>query len=70
MQPVEPVQGKNFQKMLEVDYTANVQTNQGTDQLYGGWVTFYNASTGMSGFWISTPRPKPCSKRRCRMPRK
>jgi hypothetical protein len=48
--PVESVQGKNFQKMLEVDYTANVQTNQGTDQLYGGWVTFYNASTGMSGF--------------------
>jgi hypothetical protein len=48
--PVESVQGKNFQKILEVDYTANVQTNQGTDQLYGGWVTFYNASTGMSGF--------------------
>ena len=48
--PVESVQGKNFQKLLEVDYTANVQTNQGTDQLYGGWVTFYNASTGMSGF--------------------
>jgi hypothetical protein len=48
--PVESVQGKNFQKLLEVDYTANVQTNQGTDQLYGGWVTFHNASTGMSGF--------------------
>jgi hypothetical protein len=48
--PVEPVQGKNFQWILESDYTANVQTNQGTDQLYGGWVTFYNASTGMSGF--------------------
>jgi hypothetical protein len=48
--PVESVQGKNFQKIIEVDYTANVQTSQGTDQLYGGWVTFYNASTGMSGF--------------------
>lgn len=48
--PVEPVQGKNFQQLIEVDYTANIQTNQGTDQLYGGWVTFYNASTGMSGF--------------------
>ena len=48
--PPEPVQGKNFQWILESDYTANVQTNQGTDQLYGGWVTFYNASTGMSGF--------------------
>jgi len=48
--PPEPVQGKNFQWILESDYTANVQTNQGTDQLYGGWVTFYNASTGKSGF--------------------
>lgn len=48
--PVESVQGKNFQSILEVDYTANVQTNQGTDQLYGGWVTFFNAATGMSGF--------------------
>ena len=48
--PVQPVQGKNFQSILEVDYTANVQTNQGTDQLYGGWVTFFNAATGMSGF--------------------
>lgn len=48
--PPEPVQGKNFQWILESDYTANVQTNQGTDQLYGGWVTFYNPSTGMSGF--------------------
>jgi hypothetical protein len=48
--PPEPVQGKNFQWILESDYTANVQTNQGTDQLYGGWVTFYNAATGMSGF--------------------
>jgi len=48
--PVESVQGKNFQNILEVDYTANIQTNQGTDQLYGAWVTYYNASTGMSGF--------------------
>jgi hypothetical protein len=48
--PVESVQGKNFQKILEVDYTANIQSNQGTGQLYGGWVTYYNASTGMSGF--------------------
>ena len=48
--PPEPVQGKNFQWILESDYTANVQTNQGTDQLYGGWVTFFNAATGMSGF--------------------
>ena len=48
--PVESVQGKNFQSILEVDYTANIQTNQGTDQLYGGWVTFFNAATGMSGF--------------------
>jgi hypothetical protein len=47
----QPLQGKNFQQLLEVDYTANIQTNQGTDQIYGGWVTLYNSTTGASGFF-------------------
>jgi len=49
--PPQPLQGKNFQQMLEVDYTANIQTAQGTDQIYGGWVTLYNSVTGGSGFF-------------------
>ena len=44
-----PVQGRNFQEVLEVDYTGDVQTNQGTMQIWGGWVTLYSASTHMSG---------------------
>ncbi|MDT5047432.1 MAG: hypothetical protein QOG75_3306 [Mycobacterium sp.] len=47
----QPLQGKNFQQLLEVDYAANIQTNQGTDQIYGGWVTLYNAATGVSGLF-------------------
>jgi hypothetical protein len=48
--PMQPLQGKNFQQLLEVDYTANIQTAQGTDQIYGGWVTLYNSKTAASGF--------------------
>jgi hypothetical protein len=47
----QPVQGKNFNQLLEVDYTANVQTNQGTGQIFGGWVTLFNTVTGMSGLF-------------------
>jgi hypothetical protein len=47
----QPLQGKNFNQLLEVDYTANLQTNQGTDQIYGGWVTLYNSVTGVSGLF-------------------
>jgi hypothetical protein len=47
----EPLQGKNFNQLFEVDYTANLQTNQGTDQIYGGWVTLYNTVTGVSGLF-------------------
>jgi hypothetical protein len=43
--------GKNFNQLFEVDYTANLQTNQGTDQIYGGWVTLYNTVTGVSGLF-------------------
>jgi hypothetical protein len=49
--PVQSLQGRNFQQLLEVDYTANIQTDQGTDQIYGGWVTLYNSKTGASGFF-------------------
>ena len=48
---LQPLQGKNFQQLIEVDYTANIQTDQGTDQIYGGWVTLYNSTTGGSGFF-------------------
>jgi len=50
--PAQPqtVQGKNFQEILEVDYTADVQTDQGTMQVYGAWVTLYSASTRQAGF--------------------
>ena len=47
----EPLQDKNFNQLFEVDYTANLQTNQGTDQIYGGWVTLYNTVTGVSGLF-------------------
>jgi hypothetical protein len=50
--PPKPLQGQNFQQLLEVDYTADVQTDQGTGQVYGGWVTLYNASTHTSG-WLN-----------------
>jgi hypothetical protein len=51
--PAQPqrLQGKNFQQLLEIDYTADIQTDQGTDQIYGGWVTLYNSTTGASGFF-------------------
>jgi hypothetical protein len=46
----QSVQGNNFQQLLPVNYTANLQTNQGTVQLYGIWVTLFNPSTHTSGF--------------------
>ena len=51
--PTQPQQlpGRNFKQLLEVDYTADIQTNQGTGQIYGGWVTLYNSTTGMSGLF-------------------
>jgi hypothetical protein len=49
--PPTTLQGKNFQEVLEVDYTADVQNNQGTMQIYGGWVTLYSASNHRSGLF-------------------
>jgi hypothetical protein len=48
--PVQTVQGNNFQQKLVVDYTANSQTNQGTSQVEGIWVTLFNSSTQTAGF--------------------
>jgi hypothetical protein len=49
--PVTAIQGKNFQQLLEIDYTANMQSNQGTGQTYGAWVTLFNPSTHNAGFF-------------------
>jgi hypothetical protein len=49
-QGVQTVQGKNFTQSLQVNYTANRQTDQGTMQLYGIWTTLFNASTRIAGF--------------------
>jgi hypothetical protein len=49
--PSQPLHGKNFQQLLEIDYTADIQTNQGTGEIYGGWVTMYNAATRMSSLF-------------------
>jgi hypothetical protein len=49
-QGVQAVQGTHFTQSLQVNYTANRQTHQGTMQLYGIWVTLLNASTQKTGF--------------------
>ena len=49
-QGVQTVQGKNFTQSLQVNYTANRQTDQRTTQLYGMWTTLFNASTQIAGF--------------------
>lgn len=46
----QTLQGRNFQQLLEIDYTADIQDNQGTMQVWGGWVTLYNPATQRSGF--------------------
>lgn len=46
-----PLQGKNFQQLIELDYTADAQTNQGTMQIWGGWIVLYNSSTEISAFY-------------------
>jgi hypothetical protein len=49
-QGVQTVQGNNFTQSLQVNYTANRQTNQGTMQVYGIWTTLFNPSTQIAGF--------------------
>lgn len=49
--PAQTLHGINFRQLLEIDYTADIQTNQGTSQICGGWVTLYNATTRMSSLF-------------------
>ncbi|QZA15585.1 zinc ribbon domain-containing protein [Mycobacterium malmoense] len=46
----QTVQGKNFQQVLQISYTASVQTDLGTQQEYGTWATLFNPSTQIAGF--------------------
>jgi hypothetical protein len=45
---VKSIPGKNFQQMLTVGYTGNVQNNQGTQQIYGVWAILYSPSNQIS----------------------
>lgn len=47
---VQTVQGKNFQQMIQTSYTANSQTDLGTQQEYGTWATLFSPSTHVTGF--------------------
>lgn len=47
---VQAVSGNNFKQALATNYTADLQTNQGTIQLYGIWLTLFNASAEITGF--------------------
>jgi hypothetical protein len=47
---VQTLQGKNFQQILEISYTAGVQSDQGTQQEYGTWATLFNPSAQIAGF--------------------
>jgi hypothetical protein len=48
--PVVTIQGNNFQQKYVVTYTGNIQTNQGTEEIEGVWVTLFNSATKTSGF--------------------
>jgi hypothetical protein len=48
--PVQTIQGNNFQQKYVVSYTGDIQTNQGTEQIEGVWVTLFNSSTHTAGF--------------------
>jgi len=49
--PVQTIQGKNFQQLLPIVYTGNIQTNQGTAQVEGLWLTLFNSSTQTAAFF-------------------
>ena len=42
--------GSTYRQLLEVGYTANLQTDQGTQQIFGFWVALFNPSTRTMGF--------------------
>jgi hypothetical protein len=48
---VQNVGGQNFPQLLDIQYTANQQTNQGTAQVFGAWVTLFNQSTKTGAFF-------------------
>ena len=48
---VLPVKSQNFLQSLPIEYTANLQTNQGTAQVYGVWLTLFNQSTKKAAFF-------------------
>jgi hypothetical protein len=43
--PAQTIQSNNFQQGLVTDYTGDIQSNQGTLELYGNWITMLNPST-------------------------
>ena len=47
---MKAVQGNNFTQMLLSDFTGDIQTNQGTQQVYGLWMTLLKPSTQLFGF--------------------
>ena len=46
----QAVQGDNFQQALPINYTANVQINQGTFPMYGTWIQLFNPGAGRAAF--------------------
>jgi hypothetical protein len=46
---VQTLQGKNFTQSLQTNFTADIQNNQGVEQIWGIWVTLYNPSTQIAG---------------------
>jgi hypothetical protein len=48
---VQTIQGNNFQQLLPIAYTANIQNNQGTLEVEGVWATLFNSSTQTAGFF-------------------
>ena len=47
---MQTIQGNNFQQLLPIAYTGNMQTNQGTTEVEGVFVTLFNSSTQTAGF--------------------
>jgi hypothetical protein len=47
---VQAVQGNNFQQALPINYTANLQNNQGTMPVYGTWIQLFNPSAQRAAF--------------------
>ncbi|MEB4208305.1 hypothetical protein [Mycobacterium sp. 94-17] len=46
----QTVQGNHFQQQLSINYTAQVQLQQGTAPAYGTWIALFNPSTHTGAF--------------------